>query len=48
MMTGSRRPLALRIGTELGLAPDEIHAEMLPEDKVHRVGELAEHGKAPS
>jgi heavy metal translocating P-type ATPase len=45
MMTGDRRPVALRIGAELGLTPDEVHAEMLPEDKVRRVGELAAHGK---
>ncbi|CEG09832.1 Zinc-transporting ATPase [Afipia felis] len=45
MMTGDRRPVALRIGAELGLASDAIHAEMFPEDKVRRVGELAEHGK---
>ncbi len=44
MMTGDRRPVALRIGAELGLASDEIHAEMFPEDKVRRVSELAEHG----
>ncbi len=45
MMTGDRRPVALRIGAELGLDPDEIHAEMLPQDKVRRVAELAERGK---
>jgi P-type E1-E2 ATPase len=45
MMTGDRRPVALRIGGELGLAPDEVHAEMLPEDKVRQVGELAQRGK---
>jgi len=45
MMTGDRRPVALRIGAELGLGPDEIHAEMLPQDKVGRVAELAERGK---
>jgi heavy metal translocating P-type ATPase len=45
MMTGDRRPVALRIGRELGLVPDEIHAEMLPEDKVRQVGEWAEAGK---
>ncbi|MBT0779413.1 MULTISPECIES: heavy metal translocating P-type ATPase [Paracoccus] len=44
MMTGDRRPVALRIGAELGLAPDEIHAEMLPEDKVRAVGDLAPTG----
>lgn len=45
MMTGDRRPVALRIGTELGLRPEEIHAEMLPEDKVVEVAKLASAGK---
>jgi heavy metal translocating P-type ATPase len=45
MMTGDRRPVALRIGEELGLKPEEIHADMLPEDKVKMVGELAAVGK---
>jgi heavy metal translocating P-type ATPase len=45
MMTGDRRAVALRVGGELGLTPDEIHSEMLPEDKVRSVGELANHGK---
>lgn len=45
MMTGDRRLVALRIGAELGLEPDEIHAEMLPQDKVRAVGELAASGK---
>src|SRR5690606_34361423 len=45
MMTGDRRPVALRIGEELGLEPEEIHADMLPEDKVKMVGELAAVGK---
>ena len=45
MMTGDRRPVALRIGAELGLVPDEVHAEMLPQDKVRQVGELARDGK---
>lgn len=45
MMTGDRRPVALRIGAELGLAPEDIHAEMLPEDKVEAVAMLAETGK---
>ena len=45
MMTGDRRPVALRIGAELGLVSDEIHAEMLPQDKVRAVGRLARHGK---
>ncbi|WP_041344990.1 heavy metal translocating P-type ATPase [Nitrobacter winogradskyi] len=41
MMTGDRRPVALRIGAELGLKPEEIYADMLPEDKVRMAGELA-------
>ncbi len=41
MMTGDRRPVALRIGEQLGLRADEIHADMLPQDKVRLVGELA-------
>ena len=45
MMTGDRRPVALRIGEELGFQPDEINADMLPEDKVRMVGELAVSGK---
>ena len=45
MMTGDRRPVAERIGTELGLRSDQIHADMLPEDKVRMVGELATMGK---
>lgn len=45
MMTGDRRPVALRIGQELGLKPDEIHADMLPEDKVRMVGDHAARGK---
>ena len=45
MMTGDRRPVALRIGGELGLRPEEIHADMLPEDKVRMVGALAAEGK---
>lgn len=45
MMTGDRKPVALRIGAELGLKPEEIHAGMLPHDKVREVGELAASGK---
>lgn len=45
MMTGDRKPVALRIGAELGLKPEEIHAGMLPHDKVREVGELAATGK---
>ena len=45
MMTGDRLPVALRIGAELGLKPEAIHADMLPEDKVRMVGDLAAKGK---
>ena len=45
MMTGARRPVAVRIGQELGLAAEDIHADMLPEDKVRMVGDLASTGK---
>lgn len=45
MMTGDRRPVALKIGGELGLRPEDIQADMLPEDKVRAVGELAASGK---
>jgi Cd2+/Zn2+-exporting ATPase len=45
MMTGDRLPVALRIGKDLGLRPDEIHAELLPEDKVRLVASLHEKGK---
>ncbi|MBV0893632.1 HAD-IC family P-type ATPase, partial [Paracoccus sp. Z118] len=45
MMTGDRRPVALRIGAELGLAPEEIEADMLPEDKVRAVAALAGQGR---
>lgn len=45
MMTGDRRPVALRIGTALGLRDDEIHADLLPEDKVELIAGLAATGK---
>ena len=45
MMTGDRRPVALRIGVELGLKPGDIHADMLPDEKVRMVGDLAANGK---
>lgn len=45
MMTGDRLPVALRIGAELGLAPEDIHADMLPEDKVRMVSQLGATGK---
>lgn len=45
MMTGDRRPVAVRIGEELGLPSEAIHADMMPEDKVRMVGSLADSGK---
>ena len=45
MMTGDRRPVADRIGTALGLRAEDIHADLLPEDKVRLLDNLAR--KAP-
>lgn len=45
MMTGDRRPVGLRIAAELGLEAKHVHADLLPEDKVRLVGELAKNGK---
>ncbi|MDO9524798.1 MAG: cation-translocating P-type ATPase [Gemmobacter sp.] len=45
MMTGDRRPVAERIGADLGLRPSEIHADLLPADKVALVADLASRGK---
>ncbi|WP_127104317.1 heavy metal translocating P-type ATPase [Pararhodobacter zhoushanensis] len=45
MMTGDRRAVALRIGADLGLEPDEIHADLLPADKVALVAAMAARGK---
>lgn len=45
MMTGDRRPVALRIAAGLGIAEAEVHAGLLPADKVALVGALAEKGR---
>ena len=45
MMTGDRRPVAERIGAVLGLKPAEIHADLLPGDKVRLVDDLARKGR---
>lgn len=45
MMTGDRRPVALRIGTSLGFAEADIHAGLLPGDKVKLVDGLAQTGR---
>ena len=45
MLTGDRLPVALRIGEELALKPEDIHADMLPRDKLDMVGKLAAAGR---
>ena len=45
MMTGDRRAVAERIGAELGIDRADIHAELLPEDKLRLVADLSAHGK---
>jgi heavy metal translocating P-type ATPase len=45
MMTGDRRPVALRIAQTLGITEAEVHADMLPQDKVALVDDLAKTTK---
>ena len=45
MMTGDRRPVALRVGKELGLSAEDIEAELLPHDKVRLVEAMTRAGK---
>lgn len=45
MMTGDRAPVAARIGARLGLGVGEVHAGLLPEDKVRLVDGAARVGK---
>lgn len=45
MMTGDRRPVALRIGQALGFDPKDIQADLLPGEKVRLVDELARQGR---
>ena len=44
MLTGDSKRVALAIGATLGLKPEEIHGELLPEDKVRLVEELTRSG----
>lgn len=44
MMTGDRRAVAERIGGELGLAAEAIHADLLAADKVALVARMTEAG----
>ena len=45
MMTGDRAAVASRIGATLGLGADEIHAGLLPADKVRLVDAATSRGK---
>lgn len=45
MMTGDRAEVAARIGGRLGLRADEIHAGLLPADKVSLVDQAAARGR---
>jgi Cd2+/Zn2+-exporting ATPase len=45
MMTGDRAPVAGRIGERLGLLTSEVHAGLLPGDKVTLVDAAAKRGK---
>ncbi len=45
MMTGDRRAVASRIAAELGLHEGEVHADLLPEDKVKLVDAMAAKGR---
>jgi Cd2+/Zn2+-exporting ATPase len=45
MMTGDRAEVAARIGARLGLKPEEIHAGLLPADKVRLVDQATARGK---
>lgn len=44
MLTGDASRVAQAIGRQLGLKPEEIHADLLPEDKVKLVQQLREKG----
>ncbi|NBE07263.1 heavy metal translocating P-type ATPase [Paragemmobacter ruber] len=45
MMTGDRRPVALAVGQRLGLRTEDIHADLLPGDKVRLVDALSRDGR---
>lgn len=45
MMTGDRRPVALRVGKDLGLSAEDIEADLLPHDKVRLVDAMTRAGK---
>lgn len=45
MMTGDRRAVAMAVGSRLGFEPSDIHADLLPADKVALVDALAREGR---
>ena len=44
MLSGDNRAAARAVGAQLGLADDEVRAELLPADKVEAIRQLAEQG----
>ncbi len=45
MLTGDHSTVANAIGAELGILPDDIYSELMPEDKVEIVKKLRSEGK---
>lgn len=45
MMTGDRRSVALAVGRKLGFSSEDIHADLLPGEKVVLVDALAKEGR---
>lgn len=45
MLTGDHMNVAQAVGQELGIAPEDIHAELLPEHKVDLVKRLSQGGR---
>ncbi|WP_417586323.1 heavy metal translocating P-type ATPase [Pararhodobacter oceanensis] len=45
MLTGDRHLVAMRIGADLGFEAGDIHADLLAEDKLRLIGELAAKGR---
>ncbi len=44
MLTGDHKGVAQAVGTKLGFAPDDIHADLLPQEKLELVKKLAQGG----
>ena len=45
MLTGDHKTVALAMGKEIGIAPEDIYAELMPADKVNVVDKLRSEGK---